>query len=96
VAVIAALTFWIGRATWLAWRGGAMPGDMALFACGFFVYWIIVNQFESYLSFTTGVTVHNLIVGGLVTHYWRWRYTADGASGLKFRASSRREAPRHG
>lgn len=74
VAVIAALAFWIGRGTWLAWRGGAMPNDIALFGAAFFVYWIIVNQFESYDSFWTGVYVHNLIVGGLVTHYWRWRY----------------------
>lgn len=73
VAVIAALAVWVGRATWLAWRGGAMPGDMALFGAGFFVYWVIVNQFESYNSFSTGVFVHNLVVGGLVTHYWRWK-----------------------
>lgn len=72
LAVMGALVIWVGRATWLAWRGGAMPNDMALFACSFFVYWVIVNQFESYLSFSTGVIVNNLIVGGLVTHYWRW------------------------
>ncbi|WP_227370543.1 O-antigen ligase family protein [Halomonas sp. M20] len=72
LAVIGALAFWIGRATWLAWRGGVMPGDMALFGAAFFVYWMIVNQFESYNSFWTGVYVHNLVVGGLVTQYWRW------------------------
>lgn len=80
LAVMGALVVWVGRASWLAWRGGAMPGDMALFACGFFVYWVIVNQFESYLSFSTGVTVHNLIVGGLVTHYWRWRWLSASPS----------------
>ncbi|WP_244613218.1 O-antigen ligase family protein [Modicisalibacter radicis] len=80
LALMGALVIWIGRATWLAWRGGAMPGDMALFACGFFVYWVVVNQFESYLSFSTGVTVHNLIVGGLVTHYWRWCWLCASSS----------------
>ncbi|RXE48159.1 O-antigen ligase family protein [Chromohalobacter israelensis] len=73
LGVIAALAFWIGRGTWLAWRAGVMPGDMALFGMSFFVYWMIVNQFESYNSFWTGVYVHNLIVGGLVTHIWRWQ-----------------------
>lgn len=73
VGVIAALAFWIGRGTWLAWRAGVMPNDMALFGASFFVYWMIVNQFESYNSFWTGVYVHNLIVGGLVTHIWRWQ-----------------------
>ncbi|SHF80662.1 O-antigen ligase [Modicisalibacter ilicicola DSM 19980] len=73
LAVIGALAVWVGRATWLAWRGGVLPGDMALFGAGFFVYWVIVNQFESYNSFWTGVYVHNLVLGGLVTHYWRWQ-----------------------
>ena len=73
VGVIAALAFWIGRGTWLAWRAGVVPNDMALFGAVFFVYWMIVNQFESYYSFWTGVYVHNLIVGGLVTHIWRWQ-----------------------
>ncbi|MCG7598279.1 O-antigen ligase family protein [Halomonas sp. McH1-25] len=73
VGVFVALAFWVGRGTWLAWRGGVMPNDMALFGVSFFIYWVIVNQFESYNSFWTGVFVHNLVVGGLVTHYWRWQ-----------------------
>ncbi|MCI0510275.1 O-antigen ligase [Chromohalobacter marismortui] len=73
LGVIAALALWIGRGTWLAWRAGVMPNDMALFGAAFFVYWMIVNQFESYNSFWTGVYMHNLIVGGLVTHIWRWQ-----------------------
>lgn len=73
LGVIATLAFWIGRGTWLAWRAGVIPNDMALFGAAFFVYWMIVNQFESYNSFWTGVYVHNLIVGGLVTHIWRWQ-----------------------
>lgn len=73
LAVIGALAFWIGLATWRAWRAGALPGDLALFGGGFFIYWMVVNQFESYNSFWTGVYVHNLVVGGLITHYWRWQ-----------------------
>ncbi|WP_442488331.1 O-antigen ligase family protein [Halomonas litopenaei] len=74
LGVMAALAAWVGRATWKAWRGGAMPNDIALFGATFFVYWVIVNQFESYNSFWTGVYVHNLVVGGLVTHYWAYRH----------------------
>lgn len=73
VLVIAALAVWVGWATWRAWRGGALPGDMALFGVGFFCYWMVVNQFEAYSAFWTGVYAHNLVVGGLVTHYWRWQ-----------------------
>ncbi|MDR9440497.1 MAG: O-antigen ligase family protein [Halomonas sp.] len=71
VTVIALLALWIGSATWRSWRAGIMPGDMALFGAGFFCYWMVVNQFEAYNAFWTGVYAHNLVVGGLVTHYWR-------------------------
>ncbi|MDN6180311.1 MAG: O-antigen ligase family protein [Halomonas subglaciescola] len=73
LAVIAALTVWIGQGCWRAWRAGMLPGDIALFGAAFFIYWVVVNQFESYNSFWTGVYIHNLIVGGLVTHIWRWQ-----------------------
>ncbi|UBU47592.1 O-antigen ligase family protein [Cobetia amphilecti] len=74
VLAIAALMIWIGRATWLAWRAGVMPSDMAFFGMIFFVFWMIINQFESYESMWTGLYIHNIVVGGLVTHYWRWRH----------------------
>lgn len=72
LALIASLAAWIAQATWRAWRGGVLPNDMALFSICFFVYWMMVNQLESYMSFWTGVYVFNLVVGGLITHYWRW------------------------
>lgn len=73
LALFTALAGWVGLGTWRAWRAGAMPGDLALFGYTFFVYWLVVNQFESYNSFGTGVYVHNLIVAGLVTHIWKHR-----------------------
>ncbi|MFG6179432.1 O-antigen ligase family protein [Halomonas sp. THAF12] len=88
VAVIGLLAYWIGRGTWLAWRYGAMPGDIALFGAAFFVYWVVVNQFESYNSFGTGVYVHNLVVGGLVTHIWAWQAQARNGV-ILFRFGSR-------
>jgi O-antigen ligase len=65
------LTIWIGRATWLAWQRDELPNDMAIFGIIFFFYWITINQFESYNSFPSGQFVHNLVVGGLITHYWK-------------------------
>lgn len=73
VAVIAGLAWWVGQGCWRSWRAGVLPGDLTLFGMAFFVYWVVVNQFESYNSFWTGVYVHNLILGGLVTHIWRWQ-----------------------
>ncbi|MDI5891859.1 O-antigen ligase family protein [Halomonas rhizosphaerae] len=73
LAVVLALIAWIGLGTWQAWRAGIMPGDMALFGAGFFVFYAIVSQFESYGTFWTGAYVQNLVAGGLVTHIWRWQ-----------------------
>lgn len=73
VILILVLAIWIGQGCWRSWRAGVLPGDIALFGAAFFIYWIVVNQFESYNSFWTGVYVHNLVVGGLVTHIWRWQ-----------------------
>ncbi|OHY99605.1 O-antigen ligase family protein [Salinicola sp. MIT1003] len=70
--VISSLVIWVTRACHLAWKAGFLPSDIHAFAWVFFVYWIIVNQFESYMSFWTGVFVFNLVVGGLVTHYYRF------------------------
>lgn len=53
-----------------------MPNDMALFAVAFFVYWLVVNQFESYIAVSSGVYVQNLVLGGLVTHIWRWQHVS--------------------
>ncbi|WP_246131605.1 O-antigen ligase family protein [Pistricoccus aurantiacus] len=77
ILVIMALATWIARGTWLAWRSGIIPNDIALFGISFFFYWVFVNQFESYNSFGTGVYVHNLVLGGLVTHIWRWQSMTD-------------------
>lgn len=73
VAVMLGLVAWIVQGCWRSWRAGVLPGDLALFGAAFFIYWVVVNQFESYNSFWTGVYVHNLVLGGLVTHIWRWQ-----------------------
>ncbi len=83
LTVMGALAVWVGRSSWLAWKGGLLPNDIALFGVIFFVYWMIANQFESYNSFWTGVYVHNIILGGLVTHYWRWQLTSEKDIGVK-------------
>ncbi|WP_235207415.1 O-antigen ligase family protein [Halomonas salina] len=83
-SVVALLAIWVARGAWLAWRGGVMPGDMALFGFGFFVFFMIANLFESYLAFWSGGYVFTLVMGGLVTHIWRWqRSTGSPVLGLR-------------
>ncbi|MBR9856705.1 MAG: O-antigen ligase family protein [Gammaproteobacteria bacterium] len=80
VGLIAVLAIWIGRGTLQAWRTGVIPNDMALFSLAFFVFWIIVNQFESYNSFGSGVYVFNIILAGLTTHIWRAQSVAQATA----------------
>lgn len=72
--LLLALAGAIGRDCWLAWQAKLMPTDVLVFGICFFVFWVIVNNFESYMSFSTGTFVFNIIVGGLVTLCWRRRY----------------------
>ena len=53
-----------------AWSDKQISNDSALFGLGFFVYWLFVNNFESYFSFSSGIFVFGLIVGGLLTQAW--------------------------
>ncbi|MEQ6888241.1 O-antigen ligase family protein [Halomonas sp. CS7] len=71
--VMVSLVAWIGMGTWKAWRSGVMPGDMACFGLLFFVFYLVVSQFESYSFFWTGTYLQALVLGGLVTHIWRWQ-----------------------
>ncbi|MFD2665081.1 O-antigen ligase family protein [Halomonas halophila] len=87
-SVVALLATWVARGTWLAWRGGVMPGDMALFGFGFFVFFMIANLFESYLAFWSGGYVFTLVMGGLVTHIWHWQ-RSSGLAVLVFRKAVR-------
>ncbi|MBB3185659.1 O-antigen ligase [Halomonas fontilapidosi] len=73
VMAIGALVGWVCLGTWKAWRGGTIPDDMALFGLAFSVFYFIVGQFESYSFFWSGSYLQNLVLGGLVTHIWRWQ-----------------------
>ncbi|MGQ4879981.1 O-antigen ligase family protein [Billgrantia sp. LNSP4103-1] len=87
LVVVSLLVFWIGLGSWKAWRAGVMPDGMALFGFAFFGFYFIVNQFEAYGSFWSGVYVQNLIAGGLVTHIWRWQHESGQAVFPLFRRS---------
>ncbi|MFC0266606.1 O-antigen ligase family protein [Kushneria aurantia] len=65
----------IGRAAWQSWRRGDMPGDMMIFLALFFVFWAVVNGFESYIDYRTGVYVIGAIGGMAYTFSMRRRLT---------------------
>lgn len=64
LSVMIVLGAWVGLGTWKAWWAGGMPSDIAVFGIGLFIFFVLANQFESYLSFWTGSFIFNLVMGG--------------------------------
>ena len=64
------LMVWTARGAHRAWKNGKMPGDFLVFFLVFFVFWAIVNMFESYMFYWTGVYVFNLIMAALLSFIW--------------------------
>lgn len=71
VVFFAIFYFIVLRDVYLSWLNRRLPTDIAVFCFAFFVFFFIINFFESYLSFWTGVFVFNIIVGGVVSLCWR-------------------------
>ncbi|MGM0594922.1 MAG: O-antigen ligase family protein [Pseudomonadota bacterium] len=59
----------LGYRAWWAWRRGLMPDDLFFFLGTFMIYWLIVNMFESYLMYSTGIYINALIGGAAYTFY---------------------------
>lgn len=75
-AGIAAIAALVGYRTIIAWRNGWMPTDAFVFAWAFFVFWLVVNAFESYITYPSGFFL-NSVVGGFVYAFYlrgeRWQ-----------------------
>lgn len=65
------LLIWFTKNAWFAWKRGDMPGDVLLFLYAFLCFWSVVNLFESYLIFWTGVFLFNIVLAGGLAHIWK-------------------------
>ncbi len=59
-----------------AWQSGCLPGDVLLFFYLYLGFWFFVNCFESYMFFSSGIYIFNLISGGIMTLIWRYQLTS--------------------
>jgi O-antigen ligase len=64
------LAVWTAKGAHRAWKNRTMPGDFLIFFIVFFVFWAIVNMFESYMFYWTGVYVFNLVMAALLSFIW--------------------------
>ncbi|WP_110666732.1 O-antigen ligase family protein [Salinicola halophilus] len=65
----------VAKAAWGSWRRGRMPTDVAIFLCLFFVFWAVVNAFESYIAYATGIYFVGAV--GAVAYTYRMRERLD-------------------
>lgn len=65
------LLTWFTKNAWIAWKRGDMPGDVLLFFYAFVCFWSVINLFESYLIFWTGVFLFNVVMAGCLAHIWK-------------------------
>ena len=76
-----AIAFLVAWRTAVAWHQGRIPADVFLFSCAFFSFWVVVNIFESYIMYTSGVFL-NALIGGFV-YSWYLRSQHDSPQPLK-------------
>jgi O-antigen ligase len=69
VLLLLAMMSWLGWCSWRSWRAGAMPDAVFLFVGGFIVFWLIVNAFESYMLYSTGRYLFNLVLAGALVYH---------------------------
>ncbi|MFV8819561.1 O-antigen ligase family protein [Haliea sp. E17] len=64
LAIFVALLAYVTRCVREARRSGALDGDFFWFWLAFGCYWLVVNMFESYMYYQTGIYVFSLVAGG--------------------------------
>ena len=74
VGLYVSLLFWLMKRSYLAWENQVLPTDFFMFFVLFFVFWGIVNFFESYMFYWTGVYIFNVILSVLVSFIWKDQY----------------------
>lgn len=62
-AFIVTIIFLTGRACMRSYKSGSMPLDVFLFAWAFFIFWAIVNFFESYIIYPSGTYLVAIVAG---------------------------------
>lgn len=62
---------WLLWAVWRAYGRHSLAPGMMQFFTAFMAYWLLVNGFESYMYFSSGIFVFGLIAGGVLSCVWR-------------------------
>lgn len=77
------LILWIVRQSHKAWKKGDIPNDFYIFFCLFFVFYLIVNMFESFIFYTAGIFPFTIAMSGLLGFLWKSKIIRDKISAHK-------------
>lgn len=80
LGVILALYYWIFSASRTACKKKLIPLETYYFCVGFLAYWITVNQFESFMFFSSGRFVFAIVIGGIAAQIWQQHKTEHASS----------------
>ncbi|MCP5019766.1 MAG: O-antigen ligase family protein [Ketobacter sp.] len=70
LAALASLYFWTFTHITSAWRRRMIHTDIYAFYMAYFSMWLIVNCFESYMFYSTGIYIYGLLTG--ITLHYTW------------------------
>ena len=54
-----------------SWKQEVLPTDLLVFVYSFMGFWLVINCFESYMFYSSGIFVFGLVGGGVLTLYWK-------------------------
>lgn len=69
--VVLALYYWIFRTCRSAFKKQLIPSETYYFCMTFLVFWITVNQFESFMFYPSGRFVFTVVVSGIMGMIWQ-------------------------
>lgn len=76
LVLLISLSVWLFYWFYRAWRAGVVPDDIFYFSSLFSLFFFIVNQFESYIYYSSGAFVVNVL--GAVMLYYIWDFRSKG------------------
>lgn len=76
------LAAWTAQQAYQAWRAGVIPTDFYLFFVSFFIFFTIMNLFESYMFYSTGVYTFTLVMSSLIGFIWKFKFQSKNSARL--------------
>lgn len=73
--IFTTLAIWIALNLWKAYKNDVVPKDIFFFLALFFVYWSVINLFESYFFYWTGSYLISIVTAIAVSYIWKYQHT---------------------